>query len=278
MKKLFWTLCSVMILLGSCSEDTSVTPENTTADLTLQHSEWKTAALTNDVITNQQSISHYEFDATQLSKLITQEEVTYVWFDLGLNTKNQITFSARGANKMNETNHGEITSEIISATKNTTETSILQQTKGAETGYTVKETHIISNEDAYNYITSMDKTYNSNSFEKGFRKQGVRVERIGFDAVIIQRILNTKGAESIALFLGVNKKQAFTTVLIAKDKNGKLLINNSTDLQTSGRAFDEGHRRPPPPSGQPSCGGCAEYCDWPIWVCCIAEPPCEDNN
>ena len=276
MKKLFWTLCCVMILFGSCSEGTSAIPENTIADLTLQRSEWKTATLTDEVITNQQSISHYEFDATQLSKLIAQEEVTYVWFDLGLNTKNQIIFSARGVNKKNETNHGETVSEIIPITKNITNIKILQQVKGAETGYATEETHIISNEDAYRYITSMDKAYNNDNFQRGFTKQGLRVERIGFDAVVIQRILNTEDAKSLALFLGANKRQAFTTVLIAKDENGKLLIDNNTDLQTSGRAFDEGHRRPPPASS--NCGGCADYCDWPIWICCVAETPCENGN
>jgi len=274
MRKLFWILCSVIILSGSCSEDSSVTPD-TTANFTLQRSEWKTATLTNEIITNQQSISHYEFDATQLSKLISQEEVTYVWFDLGLNTKNQITFSARGYNKENLTDHGHIAPEIISVAKNTTDINILQQVKGAETGYTEKESHIISNEDAYSYITSMNKAYNNDSFEKGFRKQGIRIDRIGFDAPVIQRILNTESAKSLTLFLGANKKQEFITILIAKDKNGELLINNSTDIETSGRAFDRGGKRPPP--SHPGCGGCQEFCESPFWMCCVAQPPCENE-
>ncbi|WP_299678108.1 hypothetical protein [uncultured Dokdonia sp.] len=272
MRKLLRPIYFLGLLFVSCSEDTTVTPENAVADLTLQRSEWKTATLTNEIITNQQSISHYEFDATQLSKLIAQEEVTYVWFDLGLNTKNQITFSARGFNKKDLTNHGEITSEIIPTTRNITNIDILQQTKGAETGYNSKESHIISNEDAYNYIFSMNNAYNYDSFEKGFTKQTVRVERIGFGKPVIQRILNTKDSKSIALFLGINKQQEIITILIAKDKNGNLIIDNSNDIETSGRAFDHGGRRPPPPHS--NCGGCAEYCESPFWMCCVAEPPC----
>jgi hypothetical protein len=271
MKKLFWTLCCVIILFGSCSEDNTITPETTTADFTLEHNEWKTATLTNEIITNQQNISHYGFDILQLEKLIAQEEVNYIWFDLGLNTKNQITFTATGVNS-NEITIDQVTSKIISTGKNKTNINVLQQVKGVETGYTKKETHILRNEEAYNYITSMNKA--SNNFKKGLTSKGLRVESIGFDAVVIDRILNTKGAKSIALFLGQNKKQEITTVLIAKDSDGNLLINNSSDIQTSGRAFDDGHRRPP----SPSCGGCADYCEWPIWICCVAESPCENEN
>ncbi len=270
MRKISLVICSFLTIFIACSDDTNADLETTTADLTVQHSEWKTAAISNDIINNQKNISHYEFDVAQLSKLVSQENVTYVWFDLGLNTNKQITFTASGVDD-NDIIMDQVPSEIISTGKYSADFSILQQVREAETDYPIEVSHMLPNKDAYKYLNNMNRAYTN--FEAGLIYDGERARRFGLESAIVKRILATKDAHSVALFLGENKNQKITTVFIAKDSKGNLLINDNSDINTSGRAFD--FTRPcPSDCGTPGCGGCADYCDWPFWICCVAEPAC----
>ena len=85
------------MLLFSCSQELQETSEfNETTNLLRQAKEWKTTPITQELVENQQNISHYEFEVNALKALVDNSAVNYVWFDLGVNNRNQITFTATG--------------------------------------------------------------------------------------------------------------------------------------------------------------------------------------
>ena len=284
-KDVFFMLVASMLLIYSCSDDNesnSTTPE--TANLEIQNTgeipsialekeQWKSVTISNEIVTRQQGISHYEFDIVALQTLIDTKDVNYIWFDVGLTRDNLMTFTATAENKFEEI-VGQVTSQAITQQKSKTDFSILNQVKSVEPEIAPLETHILPNQFAYEYLTSMDKAYSN--FEQLLLHDGERVERFGLNPVIVQRMLNTKGINTLALFLGQNYNDKLTTVFIAKDKGGNLLIDDSDDVNTSGKAFD--FTQPCPNFCDPDSGCCIERCGPFNIFCCDYEDPCPDDE
>ncbi len=271
MKKIIFLSLAICVMFFSCSQEEEQ-EETKLANLIIQKSDWKTAVLANEIVDSQRTISHYEFDIQELNKLISNEKVTYIWFDLGLDTKNSIVFTATGVNQRDEI-VGQVSSKAILVHDYQADFSVFRRVKDIELDAPSELTHILPNQDAYAYLMNVEKWYDN--FEEYLMYEDQRVERFGLQKVVIKRILMTRYIHSMALFLGVNKKEKITTVLIGKDKNGNLLINKG-DINTGGRAFD--FTEPCPSACDMDCGGCAQWCDDPFWMCCIAQPPCDNDD
>ena len=259
------------MLLFSCSQElqeTSAPIETTqiaeTAQLARQAAQWKITPITKRLIANQRAISHYQFDVTKLKALVDNSAVNYVWFDLGLNSKHQITFAATGENTSNEI-VAQVRSTIVTTKTYQADFSIFNTVE--EVSFGDEFNHILKNKDAYQYVTAMESGYAN--LEAALDQEGQRVERFGLDAMVVKRMLMTKKIHTLGLFLGQNNKDKMTTVFIGMDANNNLLIDNSTDISTAGKAFDF---TSPCPSVCDPCSFCEQYCDSPWWMCCIACP------
>jgi len=245
------------MLLFSCSEelqDTSVPIETSKIaeekiQLARQRTQWKTTPISNELIANQRNISHYAFTINSLQALVENEDVNYVWFDLGVNSKNQITFTATGED-VNNVIVTQVTSTIVSTKTYQADFSIFNRVE--EISFGDQFNHILPNKEAYQYLIDMKRSYTN--FEATLDQEGQRVERFGLDAMVVKRMLMTKNIHTLGLFLGKNKKQKMTTVFIGMDANNSLLIDNSTNVSTAGKAFDFTH---PCPS---TCDDPCRYC------------------
>lgn len=239
MKKTLFTLLAMGFMICSCSDEIKETfqvEEKIAVTARIQKANWFDTKLTETIVNNQKRISHYEFDVEALQELVTTEDVTYVWFDLGLNKENQITFTATGELRETGEIKAQVPSKIIKEDTYKADLSIFHSVGNVPLGDSKGSSHVLENTDAYEYITSMKKAYDT--FEATLDQEGQRVERFGLDVVVVKRMLATGNIHSLALFLGQNKKQKMTTVFIGKGKKGNLLINNSTDISKAGRAFD----------------------------------------
>ncbi len=96
--------------------------------------------------------------------------------------------------------------------------------------------HILSNGDAYLYITSMREGYEN--LEESLDHGGMRVERFGMETIVVKRMLQTNNIHSLALFLGKNNTHKMTTVFVGKDSYGNLLIDANSPSSTAGRVYD----------------------------------------
>jgi len=263
-KNYFGLLVALCVLMCSCQQDeVAVTNENTT--LKLEKEEWKTTPISNELIANQRAISHYEFDVNELKGLIDNSAVSYVWFDLGFNNKNQITFTATGED-INESIVTQVTSTIVSTKTYQADFSIFNRVE--EVSFGDQFNHILPNKEAYQYLIDMKRAYTN--FEATLDQEGQRVERFGLDAMVIKRMLMTKSIHTLGLFLGKNKKQKMTTVFIGMDANNSLLIDNSTNVSTAGKAFDFTY--PCPSTCDGPCRYCEQFCESPWWMCCVGCP------
>lgn len=225
------------MLLFSCTQE-NVKPEtNSLANLSQEQNNWKSAAISSEIIENQKQISHYEFNLLAMQDLINTEEVSYIWFDLGINQQQQITISATAVNT-EDVFLGEVASTIINTKEYQTNFSIFNSKENLDTQKSSKESHILSNRDAYNYLEKGAASFTN--FEATLTYDTFRIERFGINALVIKQILQTKGVNTLALFLGINNLGKRTTVLMAKDSTGNLLINN-----TNARAFDFTNPCPP---------------------------------
>ncbi len=238
MKKNVFVVFIATLLLFSCSQENVKEDVTTSANLILQQDAWKIAEITPLLIENQKQISHYDFDALSLQKLVNNKEASMVWFDLGVNKQEQITFSATVENK-NGVVLADLPSTIISVNKKQIDFSfLLDNTNPAPSS---NLTHILSGNDAFHYLLRASD-YSTN-FEASLSHNSVRVERFGMSALIVKQILQTEGIHSLALFFGVNDAGKRTTVFIAKDINGQFIINNTV------RAWD--FTSPCPPQCDP---------------------------
>jgi len=250
------------MLLFSCSQELQETSDlNETANLSRQAREWKSTPINQELVENQQNISHYQFDVIELKTLVDNSAVNYVWFDLGLNNKNQITFTATGEDVNGEI-VSQVTSTIVTTKQYRTDFSVFNTIEGVSFGD--KFNHILPNKDAYEYLTSVKKAYRN--FEAVLDQEGQRVERFGLYTMVVKRMLMTKNIHTLGLFLGKNDKEKMTTVFIGMDKDNNLLIDSSTDISTAGKAFD--FSQPCPTTCDESFNICAQYCDSPWWMCC----------
>ena len=223
------------VLLFSCSQELQETSEfNETTNLLRQAKEWKTTLITQELVENQQNISHYQFDVNALNALTEKEAVNYVWFDLGANNKNQITFTATGVDT-NDNVVAQVTSMIVATSTYQADFSIFNRVQDVPVGNNTFN-HILKNKEAYKYLASMK--YGYNNFEAILDQEGQRVERFGLDAMVVKRMLMTKNINTLGLFLGKNNKEKMTTVFIGMDQDKNLLIDTSIDESTSGKAFD----------------------------------------
>ena len=223
------------MLLFSCSQELQESSElNETANLLRQAKEWKTTPITQELVENQQNISHYEFEVNALKTLVDNLAVNYVWFDLGINNKNQITFTATGVDT-NDNVVAQVTSMIVATSAYQADFSIFNRVQDVPIGNNTFN-HILKNKDAYKYLGSMKSGYNN--FEAILDQEGQRVERFGLDDMVVKRMLMTKYIHTLGLFLGKNNKVKMTTVFIGMDQSKNLLIDTSTDESTSGKAFD----------------------------------------
>ena len=249
----------MMLIFFSCSEENEsdvVTVE--TANLETQKTRWKAAAITDELLVQQQHISHYEFNVFDLQSLIDDRYIVKVWFDIGLTDDNRITFTATGENEYGEV-IGEVPSQAINQQRSKTDFSIFNSTREVTFDIAPEQSHILPHQDAYRYLTSVKRT--AIDFEQSLLQDGQRVERFSLNPGIVQRILNTKNIHSLALFPAQNDKEKLTTVFIAKDKGGNLLIDDSQDITTAGRAFD--FTTPCPNNCGQGCQGelvCVSYC------------------
>jgi len=260
------------MLLFSCSQElqeASVPIETTqiaeTSQLARQAAQWKITPITKKLIENQRAISHYQFNVNELKGLIDNSNLNYVWFDLGINTNNQITFTATGED-VNDAIVGQVASKIVAAKAYQADFSVFNTV--ADVSFGDKFNHILKNKDAYQYVTAMKAAYNN--FEATLDQEGQRVERFGLDAMVVKRMLMTKNIHTLSLFLGQNNKQKMTTVFIGMDTNNNLLIDASTDISTAGKAFD--FTQPCPSTCDGPCTYCEQFCDSPWWMCCIGCP------
>lgn len=227
-----------------------------------QARECKSAPITKELVKNQQNISHYEFEVNELKALVDNSAVNYVWFDLGVSNKNQITFTATGVG-INDNVVVQVTSMIVTTNSYKADFSIFSSVKDVPIGNN-EFNHILKNKEAYKYLTSMKKAYRD--FEALLDQEGQRVERFGLDVMVVKRMLMTQNIHTLGLFLGKNNKEKMTTVFIGMDQDRNLLINTSTDESTSGKAFDFTH--PCPSDCDAPLTVCAQYCDSPWWMCC----------
>ncbi|WP_298511768.1 hypothetical protein [uncultured Kordia sp.] len=270
MKKRFFMIFLAGLFFYACSEELKETTETTLKTELLaqtQKSKWVAAKISKEIVQNQKKISHYDFDVNALEKLIHTEDVTYIWFDLGLNENNQITFTATGEQRETGEIKAQVSSQIIGKDTYKADLSIFHKIGNIPLDDVQGFNHILENTDAYEYITSMEKAYDN--FEAALDQEGQRVERFGLDVMVVKRMLTTHNIHSLALFLGKNKKQKMTTVFIGKDKKGNLLINKSTDASTAGKAYDFTH---PCPTECDPCRKCVKYCEGSWWECCKYEP------
>jgi len=240
MKKYIFSAAGAFLLLLSCSQETTEKIEE--ANLTVQKNNWKTGVILQEIADNQQQISHYEFDVNALNELIADTRVTFVWFDLGLNDENQITFSATGVDG-EDIIIGELPSFIISTQKYQADFSALKVMQDVRTEGVPPMDHILTSDDAYQYLTGTGRSLID--LENALTQEGFRVERFGYDVAIVKRMLLTHDIDRLALFFGTNKNQKLTTVFIAIDKYDELIIDANMDAPTSGRAFDFSLPRPP---------------------------------
>ena len=251
------------MLFFSCSQELQETPElNETHDLLRQAKEWKTTPITQELVKNQQNISHYEFEVNALKALVDNSTVNYIWFDLGINNKNQITFTATGVDT-NDNVVPQVTSMIVATDTYHADFSIFNRVQDVPIGDNTFN-HILKNKEAYRYLASMKQGYNN--FETILDQEGQRVERFGLDAMVVKRMLMTKSINTLGLFLGKNNKEKMTTVFIGMDQDKNLLIDTSTNESTSGKAFD--FSEPCPNTCDEPFTICAQYCDSPWWMCC----------
>jgi hypothetical protein len=240
MKAKLYLLLFAAIVFFSCSNELQETTTTNTLEATIksQKTNWIEAKLTQNIIDNQRTISHYEFNIRELQILVNQPKVTYVWFDLGLNTNNQITFTATGEDKTTGEIIHQVASQIISTNNYIADFSIFLKAGDIQLVEDSKITHILQNSEAFNYLTKMQDAYNN--FESVLDQEGQREERFGLDVDVVKRILNTADMNSLGLFLGINNKQKMTTVFIGKDKKGQLLIGeNSKKERVSAHDFTE---------------------------------------
>jgi len=269
MKKNVFALLFASLLLFSCTEETKETTIFEDARINNEKQQWISASISPEIIANQKKISHYEFDVSAFKAFIKNEDIDYVWFDLGLNTENQITFTATGESHQKGT-ISQLSSKIITTQNYVADFSIFNTVKNVKFENDPILNHILSNNDAYKYLTTMNKAYDD--FEMLLDQSGLRVERFGLHIDVIARILSTKNSKSIALFLGKNSNEKLTTVLIAKDKKGQLLLDASNDEFTAARAFD--FTKPCPQQ----CDGC--WCpgrtEFSV-ACCDDDTPAIDN-
>ncbi|WP_046755822.1 hypothetical protein [Kordia jejudonensis] len=239
MKKFFFTAAALAgMFLFSCSEELKENTENVIATELLtktQKTNWVDTKISNEIINNQKSISHYEFNVNELKELVGNENVSYVWFDLGLNDANQITFTATGESTSGYTVM-QVSSKIISTNEYKEDFSVFTRVGNVALNTNPELDHILQNSDAYEYLTEMKKAYDD--FEETLDQEGQRVERFGLDVIIVKRMLMTHDINSLGLFLGKNKQGKMTTVFIGKDKNDNLLIDAQAAESTAGMAFD----------------------------------------
>lgn len=268
--RLFVALAFCMLLL-SCSQE-SQKPSNLSESVIVmrQTEKWKTTIISEELVQNQRNISHYQFEVNELQALVDNTAVNYVWFDLGINAKNQITFTATGED-VNDALVGQVTSKIISTRTYQADFSVFNTVK--EVSFGSGFNHILPNKDAYQYLTSMKAAYSN--FEATLDQEGQRVERFGLDAMVVKRMLMTKNIHTLGLFLGKNNKEKMTTVFVGMDFNNNLLIDESTDISTAGKAFDFTE---PCPSTCDECRRCVQYCDSPWWMCCKDEDCISSNK
>lgn len=222
------------LLLLSCSQELQENSNlNETTSLRVQENDWKTVPITKELIDNQRKISHYTFEVNVLKALVENTAVNYVWFDLGINNKNQITFTATGED-VNKTIVGQVSSKIVSTQSYQADFSIFNRVE--EVSFRDQFNHMLTNKDAHQYLTSLQDGYNN--FEAILDQEGQRVERFGLNAMVVKRMLKTKDIQTLGLFLGKNKKEKMTTVFIGLDMDNNLLINANTDSSIAGKAFD----------------------------------------
>jgi len=251
------------MLLFSCSQELQETSQlNETTNLLRRAREWKSAPITKELVKNQQNISHYEFEVNELKALVDNSAVNYVWFDLGVKNKNQITFTATGVD-INDNVVAHVTSMVIATSTYQADFSIFNNVQDVSIGNNTFN-HILKNKEAYRYLMSMKSGYNN--FEAILDQEGQRIERFGLDAMVVKRMLMTKNISTLGLFLGKNNKEKMTTVFIGMDQDKNLIIDASTDELTSGKAFDFTH--PCPSDCDAPLTVCAQYCDSPWWMCC----------
>jgi len=253
------------MLLFSCSQELQENSDTTeSTNLLRQARERETTPISEELVENQQNISHYEFEVNALKILVENPAVNYVWFDLGVNAKNQITFTATGED-VNDAIVGQVASGIVATKTYQADFSIFNRVK--EVSFGDQFNHMLTNKDAYQYLTSMQEGYNN--FEAILDQEGQRVERFGLDAMVVKRMLMTKNIHTLGLFLGKNNQEKMTTVFIGMDKENNLLIDASTDISTAGKAFD--FTAPCPNDCEVAINVCAQYCDSPWWMCCRYE-------
>lgn len=265
MKEKVTMLIAACLLMISCSQESKKSSELTTIAIETQKDLWRKTAITPKIVENQRKISHYQFDIYELQQLINRNGVSFIWFDLGLNENSQMTISATGQDR-DKLVIGQVQSKIISTDHYTTDLSIFQKVGGVPSR-TNRLNHMLSNDDAFQYLNDMQKAYNQ--FEETLQHDGERVERFGLDALVVRRILMTTNIHSLGLFLGKNNEQKMTTVFIGKDKNGTLLIDDSSDLDGALSAFDF---TSPCPDACEDCRECVQRCESPWWMCCKDKP------
>ena len=261
MKKRVFVCIAAAGIFISCFQDSTTVIEEVEI-LTLQQNEWKTTSLANEIFENQKDISHYEFNSGELSKLISTDGVSRVWFDLGLNASNHLTCAITGVN-VEDIVLGEVASAIVYRSDFQIDFLKFYNVEEESIDEKLISPHILENKDVIQYLTEANKSFNA--FESAFMHDGLKVERFGLEAVVLQRILQTHDMESLALFLGLNKTQKMTTVLIAKDTMGQLIMDSGGDIFTNGSAWD--FTEPCPTMCDANYWGCTEYSESLWWMC-----------
>lgn len=210
----------------------------------------------------------YSFDKEELLKMIENPELNEFRFILGVK-KNKLQIACTGITNLkrpiNQFSIGKQNIYSLTLPKNKLPTYSIKNELDKKT---VK--HLLNPNEAINYIKNWQKAiHNFTTLESKISLDGRRIEHYTISKEAILALLNQKNVTSIELFWGLNANQKMTTVFLGKTKEGKILLPNSYNI-----ALDFSH------GGivSPDCGGCAQRCEDPWWMCCVAQPPCPDDN
>lgn len=237
-KKVIILATAIFAIAYACTSETA----NTTATpepVTLASTKWQETPLTQDFFKHQKSLSHYSFNTADLQTILSTENIHKFKFELGLkNNKLQITaigVDAKG-NVLGKSIADEQTTEntykksINNLAKNTYQYTLARKSKA------VVGKHLLSYKSTYSYITKWQNALKEENIENLISYNGERIRYFSLEKEVIAEMVAKKGANKVALFLGLNANNKLTTVFMLKNNNTLQLKKSS--VEEGGYVYD----------------------------------------